>query len=168
VVTDTPDFWRRPRQPYPEHAGRFSGEPAYFKHVAMATKQVLSLSEMSVEDIDYCVFHTPNAKFPTLIAKKLGFSPEQIAPSLVVRDIGNTYAAASLLALSAVLDQAPEDKTILVTSYGSGSGADSFIFKTTKALVEARKNWTESIAQQISKLKPVSYQKYLKNTQQTH
>jgi hydroxymethylglutaryl-CoA synthase len=29
-VTDTPDFWRRHAH-YPEHASRFTGEPAYFR-----------------------------------------------------------------------------------------------------------------------------------------
>lgn len=164
VATDTPDFWRRPGQEYPEHAGRFSGEPGYFWHVRTAAELLLNELALKPSQLDYCVFHTPNAKFPQAVAQQLGFTPEQLAPALIVKEIGNTYAAASPLALAAVLDQAKPKQKILVVSYGSGSGSDAFVFETTAALTTYHKHLSETVRQQIERLKPVSYQTY----QQSH
>lgn len=167
VATDTPDFWRRPGQPYPEHAGRFSGGPAYFAHITKAAKIVMEENGVAPADLDYCVFHTPNGKFPRAAAQALGFQPDQLAPSLVVNNIGNTYAAASLLALVSLLDQVAANKRILLVSYGSGSGSDAFLLRTTPALVEQRKNWTELLQHQIDRLQPISYQQLSSRLAQT-
>lgn len=167
VATDTPDFWRRPGQEYPEHAGRFSGEPAYFAHVTLATQNLLAEVGLTPADIDYCVFHTPNAKFPQAVAQQLGFQPHQLQHNLIVKKIGNTYAAASLLALANVLDTVEAGKKILVTSYGSGAGADSFLFETTPLLVKKRKNWHGFLAEKIAAAQPISYQEYRRCTSQS-
>ncbi|MPM45493.1 Hydroxymethylglutaryl-CoA synthase [bioreactor metagenome] len=164
LASDTPDFWRRPGQLYPQHAGRFTGEPAYFKHVSKATQMLLKKTELKPEDIDFCIFHTPNAKFPEQVASRLGFQPQQLAAALIVKEIGNTYAAASLLALAAVLDQAQAGQKILMTSYGSGSGADSFLFETTEELVQQRQNWSRLLSTQISALQSVNFLDFLQQT----
>ncbi|MEN8253665.1 MAG: hydroxymethylglutaryl-CoA synthase [Patescibacteria group bacterium] len=160
VATDTPDFWRRSGEAYPKHAGRFTGEPAYFYHVETATKNLLKEIKLEPKDIDHCIFHTPNAKFPQLVAKKLGFTKEQLANSLIVKKIGNTYAAAAMLALAAVLDKAKTGEKILLTSYGSGAGADSFLFEVAKELEVRRERWNNLLASQIKKLKLINYQEY--------
>src|SRR5437667_535924 len=121
-VTDTPDFFRRQHAHYPEHGNRFTGEPAYFTHVTASATHLLSELGRTAHDYSYAIFHQPNLKFPQTIAKDLGFSREQIAPGLLVGEIGNTYSGSSLIGLSATLDVAKPGDRILLVSFGSGAG----------------------------------------------
>ncbi len=168
VVSDTPDFWRAAGAPFPSHAGRFTGEPAYFAHITKSVTQLLNQNKLTPSQIDYCVFHTPNAKFPRQVAKRLGFSKEQIEPSLLVETVGNTYSAASLIALAHLLDTVGANKTILLASYGSGAGSDAFLLKTTPLLVKKRSAWNSLVSDQLKKSYTLSYSEYLKNTSRGH
>lgn len=163
-TSDTPDFWRREGAKYPSHFGRFTGEPAYFSHIVSAGKKLFRQSGLHPSDFAYCVFHMPNGKFPRIAAAKLGFTAEQLAPSLTVEKIGNPYSASSLLGLAAVLDIAKPKEKIFFVSYGSGAGSDGFIFETTAHLRKKQKRGL-SVAQQIEKKKYLSYAEYLKQTQ---
>lgn len=162
VASDTPDFWRRPKQSYPEHASRFTGDPSYFSHVFSATHALLAETKLTPRDIAHCVFHTPNAKFPKRAAAKLGFTEKQLTAGLIVSQLGNTYAGASLLALAAVLDQAKKGQKILVTSYGSGAGSDSFLLEVTADLALQRRRWNRSVRDQLERQKSVDYTAYRK------
>ncbi len=137
-VTDTPDFWRRADMKYPEHGQRFTGEPAYFEHITQAARTLMEANGTTPADYQYAVFHQPNAKFPQNVGAMLGFSKEQIAIGLLSPKIGNTYAGAALIGLTAVLDAAKPGERILVTSYGSGAGSDAFDILVTDALLERR------------------------------
>ena len=137
-VTDTPDFWRREYQRYPEHGQRFTGEPAYFKHITEAAKALMNASGAAAADFKYAVFHQPNTKFPQRVAAQLGFSKEQIAPGLLVPVIGNTYAGAAMIGLSAILDIAQPGDRVLMVSFGSGAGSDAFDIRVTSAISERR------------------------------
>ncbi|MCA9931977.1 MAG: hydroxymethylglutaryl-CoA synthase [Anaerolineales bacterium] len=143
-VTDTPDFWRRAHAEYPSHGDRFTGEPAYFKHVTGAAEMLMEALGTSSADYDWAVFHQPNAKFPQRVAKQLGFSPEQIAPGLLSPRIGNTYSGSTIIGLTAILDIAKPGDRILMVSYGSGAGSDAFDIHTTDRLAEVRDRATST------------------------
>jgi len=137
-MTDTPEIWRREHQFYPQHGGRFTGEPAYFKHVVNCAKTTMELAGLQPADFAYAVFHQPNGKFPLRAAKMLGFSKEQITAGLLCPKIGNTYSGSSPLGLTAVLDQAKPADLILMVSYGSGAGSDGFIWRVTGAIEQVK------------------------------
>ena len=101
-VTDTPDFFRRPYQHYPQHGSRFTGDPAYFRHVLASASQLMELLGITAEDYAAAVFHQPNPKFPQRAAKMLGFRPEQTRAGLLCPEVGNTYAGSSMLGLSLI------------------------------------------------------------------
>jgi hydroxymethylglutaryl-CoA synthase len=162
ITSDTPDFWRRPKQSYPEHASRFTGDPSYFAHVFAATRALLAETKLAPKNIAHCVFHTPNAKFPKRAAAKLGFTEKQLAAGFIVPQLGNTYAGASMLALAAVLDQAKKGQKILMTSYGSGAGSDSFLLEVTADLALQRRHWTRFVKDQLVRQKFVDYATYRK------
>jgi hydroxymethylglutaryl-CoA synthase len=161
-TTDTPDFWRREGENFPRHGSRFTGEPAYFKHVISASKMLMEKTGLTAKDFDYIVLHTPNGKFPLRAAKILGFEKEKLLPGLIVTKIGNTYSAASPLALCNILDTAAKSgDRILMTSYGSGAGSDSFSLVVTDKLLEIRDLATKT-NDYVNRKKYVTYGQYAK------
>lgn len=133
-MTDTPDFWRREHAFYPSHGGRFTGDPAYFKHSLGASRHLLEISGMKPADFRFCVFHQPNGKFPKRVAEMLGFNKKQYETGLLSPWLGNTYSGASPMGLSAILDVAKPGDKIFMVSYGSGAGSDGFIYTVTDAI----------------------------------
>ena len=165
--SDTPDFWRRDGIRYPSHAGRFTGEPAYFAHVMGAAQRLIEKSNIHISDIDYCVFHMPNGKFPREVAKRLGFTEKQLNSSLVVDHIGNPYSASSLMGLASVLDAAKPNQTVFMVSYGSGAGSDAFLWKTTKEILAfhaKQKKYGYTVGHQLRHTTDINYTEYLKYT----
>ena len=159
-TTDTPDFWRREGEEYPEHGARFTGKPAYFKHVTSAAKGIMKKNNMAVDDFDYVVFHQPNGKFPIAAAKMLDIPEEKMKTGLLTPYIGNTYSGASPLGLVNVLDKAKTDDMILVSSFGSGAGSDAFIIRVTEEN-ERRRN-PKPLQSYIDDKEYVSYAIYAK------
>jgi len=162
ITTDTPDFWRREGQDYPKHGGRFTGEPAYFKHVLTVAKKIMEIMKTKPEDYTYAVFHQPNGKFPTRAAKTLGFKDNQIKQGLIVPYIGNTYSGSMITGLSAILDIAKPDDRILAVSFGSGAGSDGFHIEVNKNIENYQRENAKPVWNQIENGKYIDYAIYTK------
>jgi hydroxymethylglutaryl-CoA synthase len=158
-VTDTPDFFRRPHEHYPQHGNRFTGEPAYFHHIEQAATQLLDELGRRPGDYRMVVFHQPNTKFPLKVAKTLGFSRGQVEPGMIAPRIGNPYAASSLLGFTAVLDVARPGDRLLLVSFGSGAGSDAFSFEVTD-LIEERRRHAPSTEVYIQRRREIDYATY--------
>ncbi len=163
-TTDTPDFWRRAERKYPSHGGRFTGAPAYFKHITNAAKKLMDRVDSKPDDYDYAIFHQPNGKFPIKVAKMLGFTMDQIKQGLLTPQIGNTYSGAALVGLASVLDVAKPNDRIFVTSYGSGAGSDSFDITVTNKIKKLAREKAPSVEEMIKNKIYVDYGKYAKMT----
>jgi hydroxymethylglutaryl-CoA synthase len=160
-VTDTPDFFRREAAHYPQHGGRFTGEPSYFRHTLAASRRLLTEIGAEPGDFAHAVFHQPVPKFVEKAAAELGFSREQIRVGLVAPRMGNAYAGSSLLGLAAVLDAAEPGDRIFFCSYGSGAGSDAFSFRITERIAARRSGTT--VAAYLDRGRPVDgYGRYLR------
>jgi hydroxymethylglutaryl-CoA synthase len=161
-TTDTPDFWRREGQKYPSHGGRFTGEPAYFRHVTECAHQVMEASGTDAKDYRHVVFHQPNGKFPQRVGKQLGFTESQMRYGLVTPYIGNTYSGAALIGLANVLDHAGPNERILMVGYGSGAGSDGFDFETTDEISNFDRSFGKPVQWYLDRGQELTYAVYAK------
>ncbi len=161
-TTDTPDFWRREGQRYPSHGGRFTGEPAYFRHVTECAKQMFAQAGTGPADYAHVVFHQPNGKFPQRVGKQLGFSDAQMRYGLVTPYIGNTYSGAALIGLSNVLDHASAGERVLMVGYGSGAGSDAFDFDVTDEITNYDRTFGRPVQDYLDPGLEIPYSVYAK------
>ncbi len=161
-TTDTPDFWRREGQRYPSHGGRFTGEPAYFRHVTECGKGIMASEGTTPADYQHVVFHQPNGKFPQRAGKLLGFNEDQMRYGMVTPWIGNTYSGAALIGLANVLDHAKPSERILVVGYGSGAGSDAFDLTVTDNITNFDRQTGTPVQHDLDHGIPINYSIYAK------
>jgi hydroxymethylglutaryl-CoA synthase len=122
----------------------------------------MSALDTKPSDYAYAVFHQPNAKFPMKAGKDLGFSREQIKAGLLVNEIGNTYAGAAMIGLTAVLDEARPGDRILAVSFGSGAGSDAFSLRVTDQIT-MRRDGVPTTRQYVARRIEVDYATYVRH-----
>ena len=181
----TMDFWRREGAAVPSHFGRTTVE-AYIKHVIGAIEgMLLRHPEISLNDFDYLTFHQPSGYMPMKTCKTLTeesieildhpeledriritpeFIEKKVRPWLRVLDTGNTYAAATLIATSDILDHAKPGQDVLAVSYGSGAYTIATWLHVEDAILE-RRNRVPTIRDYLRRrrdLKLEAYEKLMK------
>lgn len=160
-VTDTPDFWRRADESYPSHGERFTGEPAYFNHTVSSARTLMEMMGSTAADYTHAVFHQPNVKFPQRAAQMLGFNNEQIQTGLLANHVGNVYSGSCMLGLTAILDIAQPGDRILMVSYGSGAGSDSFDLVVTDRIKGVPERAPRTM-DYVSRRTPIDYATYVR------
>ncbi|MDV7400968.1 hypothetical protein RZS08_56650, partial [Arthrospira platensis SPKY1] len=90
-----------------------------------------------------------------------GFTPEQIAPGLLVTTIGNTYSGAAIIGLTAILDLAEPGDRILLTSFGSGAGSDAMDITVTDKITSRRDKATKT-QEYIARRTEIDYATYVR------
>lgn len=162
-TSDTPDFWRREGQKYPSHGERFTGQPAYFRHVQEASQALMEDVGTKPSDYDHCVFHQPNGKFPVNAAKALGFQADQWETGLLAPRIGNTYSGAVLLGLCNIFDCAEPGDRIFMCGYGSGAGSDAFDLTVTKNITKFDRSDDQLLETRLANTHTIDYALYAKH-----
>ena len=166
-VTDTPDFFRRPYQHYPQHGSRFTGDPAYFRHVLASARQLMEALGTTPQDYAAAVFHQPNPKFPERVARMLGFEPEQTRDGLLCPMVGNTYAGSSMLGMTAILDAAQPGDRLLLVSFGSGAGSDAISLRVADG-IEERRDLAPRTRVYVDRRKEIDYGTYVRYRRKLH
>jgi hydroxymethylglutaryl-CoA synthase len=119
-------------------------------------------------DFAFAVFHQPNGKFPQRAGLSLGFTKEQLETGWLSPWLGNTYSGASPIGLTAILDVAKPGDRILLCSYGSGSGSDSFVFTVTERITAVRDLADKTRVQLDENKRYLSYGMYAKFRRKIH
>jgi 3-oxoacyl-[acyl-carrier-protein] synthase-3 len=87
--------------------------------VPRSIKSLLQLTEKSVDDVDYLVFHQANRFMMDFFVKKLKINPEKVP--YCIHKYGNTSSASVPLTISSELVGALDgNKTVVLSAFGAG------------------------------------------------
>lgn len=113
-----------------EHGYMDGGDVFNFviKEVPPDIKKVISLSGISLSDIDYFVFHQANMFINSYLSKKLKLDPEKV-PSTVDK-FGNTSSVSIPLTIVSELQGKLDNRRLLMSGFGVGMTWASCVINT--------------------------------------
>lgn len=159
VSMDFHDLWRSEEDRFVRSwEERFCISEGYNKFVAEAGRGAMQKAGLQPQDFAKIVIYGLTPRYQIAAARKLGFKPEQIQPSLF-EIIGNTGTAHAPMMLVAALEEARPGDKILFISYGEGS--DALVFQVTQAItgLVPRRGMKSHIE---NKKVTMNYEKYLR------
>ena len=109
------------------------------------------------EDYAFVAIQQPDVRTPGAVAKKLGFTDEQLAGGMVADEMGDLGAASVPISLAAAFDRAKPGDRIMALSYGSGAASDAVSFKMVAETKSA-----PSVAAELARKEYIDYIQYLK------
>lgn len=118
--------------------GSAKNEVGLYAQTVAAAKRLMEKEGTTASDYTYGVFqqNTPSTAYG--IGRKLGFTKEQVRPSIYADVVGDTGSASVLIGLAKILDRAKAGDKILLVSYGFGSGADAISLTVTTEIEDGR------------------------------
>jgi hydroxymethylglutaryl-CoA synthase len=151
--------WRSETQTFPRMTmERFVREQGYIHHVVTAGTKLMEKLGKKPDDFKYAVFSQPDLTYPTLVARRLGLTVDQINPGMIGMSVGYTGSSSVLLALATVLDKAKPRERIMMISYDNG-GSDAFSILPTENIEAKRQNIVEKY---LKRKTYVDYNTYLR------
>lgn len=161
VYDDFLDTVRRDRDEFiTSFASKFSTDRGYLVPMQRVIRTTLKQGGSTPQQISKAALSSPDKRSHLQLAKKLGFSENQVQ-DVQFNDLGLTGTAMPLVLLSAALECAQPGEIILVAAYGNG--ADALLFRVTDNI----RNYKTSIAmaKQLARVPYASYTQYRKARQ---
>lgn len=131
---------------------------SYIDTVAGAVSGVLEKLGRSPGHYRHLIMPQADLRADQALAKKLGFSEEQLREGTVFRMVGDAGCCTPFLGLCKTLEGTGGDEKTLVCTYGAGSGSIAMSFRSGAPLPAGRTTFSS----QLGNKKNISYIQYLK------
>lgn len=132
-------------------------EGSLVTNITRAGNALLKRLNRKPEEYQHVVIQQPDARVPTSVAARMGFTDTQLTSGLVSRWLGDIGAASVPMGLASVLESAKVGDRIMVISYGSGAGSDALSFK-----VVGERRSSPTLRSELERKEYIDYVKYLK------
>jgi hydroxymethylglutaryl-CoA synthase len=159
VSDEIVDLWRSDGDPFVHSwEDRFVVQQGYTPRVVEAVRGLFERTGSGPADFAKAALYAPDGRSHATVAKKLGFSAEQIQDPFFGR-LGNAGVAFAPLQLAAALESVRPGERILVAGYGDG--ADAIALRVTEHIEKLGER--RGVGWHLARRRTVaSYDRYLK------